>query len=355
MSDLLNRDQFRASVFSRDGYKCVICGAKDKLDAHHIIERRLWHDGGYYLDNGATLCSEYSGYVHDGISCHMKAEMTVLSCDEIRAAAGITKIIIPEHMYSDQQYDKWGNIIMPDGSRIRGELFDDESVQKVLKQGGYLDQSNIFRQYVKYPRTYHLPWSEGVTEDDRLAHDHQQMFGGKEVIVTEKMDGENTTMYRDHIHARSIDSGSHPSRGWVKNFHGKIAHDIPEDWRICGENLYARHTLPYEDLNSFFLCFSIWDHRNFCLSWDDTIDYAEMLDLKMVPVLYRGLYENIDIPAIHKSLDFTKQEGYVIRIADEFPYRAFRHSIAKFVRRAHVGTAHHWMMQAVTPNQMKKA
>ena len=35
---------------------------------------------------------------------------------------------------------------------------------------------------------------------------------GKQVIVTEKMDGENTSMYRHRIHARSIDSLPHPSR-----------------------------------------------------------------------------------------------------------------------------------------------
>jgi 5-methylcytosine-specific restriction endonuclease McrA len=56
---LLTRDEFRKQVFERDNYRCVICGAKNgdkhvKLDAHHIIERRLWADGGYYLENGAT-------------------------------------------------------------------------------------------------------------------------------------------------------------------------------------------------------------------------------------------------------------------------------------------------------------
>ena len=29
------------------------------VDAHHIMDRRLWKDGGYYLSNGAALCSKH--------------------------------------------------------------------------------------------------------------------------------------------------------------------------------------------------------------------------------------------------------------------------------------------------------
>lgn len=48
---LLSRDQFRELTFERDKHTCVFCD-KPAQDAHHIIERRLWSDGGYYLDNG---------------------------------------------------------------------------------------------------------------------------------------------------------------------------------------------------------------------------------------------------------------------------------------------------------------
>ena len=62
---------------------------------------------------------------------------------------------------------------------------------------------------------------------------------GQYVIVTEKMDGENTNMYRDRIHARSIDSSHHESRSWVKSFHAQIKDSIPSGVKICGENLYV--------------------------------------------------------------------------------------------------------------------
>ena len=125
MERLLTRDEFREAVFARDGHKCIICGDTQKLDAHHIIERRLWSDGGYYLNNGATLCD--NGPI-DG--CHAKAEATILSVEDIRIAANIIKPIIPEDMYSDYIYDKWGNTILSSGKRSKGPLFYDESVQK---------------------------------------------------------------------------------------------------------------------------------------------------------------------------------------------------------------------------------
>ncbi len=170
-STLLSRDDFRSLVFDRDGGRCVIC-SEPGADAHHIIERRLFPDGGYYLDNGATLCA----------ACHIRAEMTVLSCAEIREAAGITQIVLPPHLYNDAVYDKWGNILLPNGTRLRGELFYDGSVQKILGEGGVL---GLFTERVRYPRTYHLPWSPGLNDDDRALSDTSS-FEGKRVVVTVK-------------------------------------------------------------------------------------------------------------------------------------------------------------------------
>lgn len=131
-------------------------------------------------------------------------------------------------------------------------------------------------KYWKYPRTAHLPWSEGKTSDDKTLKDCSQ-FEGKRVIVTEKMDGENTSIYKDYIHARSIDGRDHWSRSWVKNLQAKIGYEIPDQWRLCGENLYAKHSIGYKDLSSYFALFSIWNENNECLSWDETKEYADTL------------------------------------------------------------------------------
>lgn len=337
---LLTRDQFRDGVFSRDGYKCVFCD-KPAKDAHHIMERRLWPDGGYYLENGASVCEDH----------HLECERTIISVEDVRQAAGISKIWVPTHLYDDHIYDKWGNPILEDGRRAKGELFFDESVQKVLKEGNFL---TMFTSRVKYPRTNHLPWSPGVNDDDRVLQD-VSAFVGKRVIGTKKVDGENTTMYTDHIHARSIDSRGGADRAWVKTFWSRIAHDIPQDWRICGENLWAEHSIHYTDLPSFFLGFSVWNEMNVCLSWEDTLQYFDLLGITPVPVIYDGIWDEKKIRELEKSLNWETDEGYVLRLADSFTYREFKDSIAKFVRKGHVQTTKHWRAgRAFIPNELKK-
>lgn len=339
---LLSRDVFRESTFERDKHKCVICGAKAQ-DAHHIIERRLWDDGGYYIDNGASLCGP----------CHIKAEQTTLSVEEIRDAAGITNIVLPEHLYVDQQYDKWGNPIMDNGRRLIGELFYDESIQKILKAGNVLDE---FDEYIKYPRTYHVHYSKGTKDDKTLKDDSQ--FVGKEVVCTIKMDGENTTMYPNYIHARSINSGPHESRNWVKGLWAQKAWQLSKGQRLCGENLYAKHSVEYNDLPSYFMAFSMWYNLT-CLSWDETKFYCDLLEIDMVPVLYRGIYDREKIIELYnKEWKGKGCEGYVIRVADEFQYKDFRYNVGKFVEpefRVLVNSSHgHWMSQKIVPNKLKE-
>lgn len=338
---LLTRDLFREQVFQRDGHNCVIC-KKPGQDAHHIVERRLWDDGGYFLGNGATLCGP----------CHIRAEETTLSCREIREAAGIERIWLPGHLYADYEYDKWGNIENANGTRVKGELFNDESVQKILAQGGVLDR---FSPYIKYPRTYHLPHSPGRTHDDKSLYDYS-IFEGNEVVITEKLDGENTTFYWDgYSHARSLDSGNHPSRNWSKNRMSSVVYNLPEGWRICGENLYAKHSIHYKNLKSLFQVFSIWDNDNNCLSWSDTDEYTQLLEVDLAPVLYRGLYHNNLISDTLAKLQFRMNsdevEGFVIRNAHQFSYGNFRRNVGKYVRAEHVVANTHWIKTAMIPNE----
>ena len=333
--ELLTRDDFREGVFARDGHRCVICGAEGK-DAHHIMERRLFDSGGYFLDNGATLCENH----------HVLAEQTALSCEEIRAAAGIATVILPDHLYPDERWDKWGNTILRDGRRIRGELFNDESVQKIL--AGVLP---LFLKWVKYPRTYHLP-NSNRTDDDRVLQDIS-CFQGKRVIITEKRDGENTTLYSEYVHARSVDSASHPTKDWIKNYQSQIGWNIPSGWRVCGENLWAKHSIAYDNLASYFEAFSIWDDTNSCLGWDSSLEWFGLIGVEHVPVLYDGPWED-SLMAKFIPKDTEKREGFVVRLAERFHYSRFRVSVAKWVREGHVQTSHHWRRQKIEKNRLRE-
>lgn len=212
-------------------------------------------------------------------------------------------------------------------------------------------------EYVKYPRTPHLPWSRPTSDDKKLVDDSQ--FIGKEVIVTLKMDGENTSMYADKIHARSVDSAnvSHFTRDFVKGIWGNVKHDLA-GLRICGENMWAEHTIKYDDLESFFYVFSIWDHdKNWCYNWDETTAMAEVLDLAVVPVIYRGTYDRPRVEWVFKQYA-DKHEGYVVRTRNGFLYKNFSKHVAKYVRPAFSQKLHestvHWMYDVIKPNKLKR-
>jgi ATP-dependent RNA circularization protein (DNA/RNA ligase family) len=201
----------------------------------------------------------------------------------------------------------------------------------------------------KYPRTFHLPWSPGFTNDDKVL-DNTEHFHGKHVVVTEKLDGENTTMYSNYLHARSTEYSYHPSREWVKNLHGKIKHEIPETYRICGENVYAKHSIHYKNLSTYFYVFSIWEEDK-CLSWKDTLEWCSLLGLESVPILYDGIYNEKLIKSL--QINFDDMEGYVVRNVNNFNILDFSKNIAKFVRKNHITTDEHWRTKPVIPNLLK--
>lgn len=53
---LLERAPFVGAVFARDANTCVLCGVA-AINAHHILDRKLYVDGSYYLSNGAWILS----------------------------------------------------------------------------------------------------------------------------------------------------------------------------------------------------------------------------------------------------------------------------------------------------------
>lgn len=230
----------------------------------------------------------------------------------------------------------------------------------------YLEDNDL----VKAPRTFHLPFSPGVTSDDKVLKtmDH---FIGKQVVVTEKMDGENTTHTRAKTHARSIDSKAHWSRDRMRALQQDLKWKLEQPQfrnvhRICGENLVAKHSIEYKGLPSYFLCFAIWDRQNTCFSWDDMELLADELGVSLVPLLARGVYEKdgsilqldgskIKIENLYSGVSKFdgKQEGFVMRLASAFHYTHYATSVAKYVRENHVTTDTHWMFEAPTENKLK--
>ncbi len=214
---------------------------------------------------------------------------------------------------------------------------------------------------IKYFRTPHLLESPGCLNDDKQLSSEDHFFSMEEVIITEKMDGENFTGYNDGgTHARSLDSNNHPSRNYAKAIWKKVCHDLPKGWRVCAENMYAKHSIHYSHIKSYLLVFSIWDDTNTCLDWDTTELWTNLLGLKTVPVIFKGnlsnkeqlsrFIQNTYPEYVSKAPD--QVEGFVIRNSAGFKYDDSELNIAKYVRPNHVQTDSHWLTQAIVPNKI---
>jgi hypothetical protein len=140
----------------------------------------------------------------------------------------------------------------------------------------------------------------------------------------------------------------------VKRFHASIKHEIPVGYRVCGENLYAQHSIIYDDLLSYFYGFSVWTNEpNVSLPWDDALVFFELLGITPVPVVYRGLYSEAAFASCVTKLDLNRDEGLVMRVTKAIPFEDFGTHMCKWVRKGHVQTNKHWMHQQVIPNHLK--
>lgn len=204
----------------------------------------------------------------------------------------------------------------------------------------------------KYGRTFHLPISPGATNDDKIMPSIEGLMVS-DLVITEKMDGENTTIHHHGTHARSPDSRYHPSRDWIKRFAACISPKLEANERIVGENLFARHSISYDALTSYFLGFS-WIIGDEIQSWDLTVKRFKSLGITPVPILYRGPFEKDLFEETAALLNKSSQEGFVVRIAGAFREADMQSYIGKYVRSGHVQSETHWMQADLIPNRLMK-
>jgi hypothetical protein len=168
------------------------------------------------------------------------------------------------------------------------------------------------------------------------------------------MDGENTSIYKDYIHARSLERATGSDRAEVWKIWANIGHELPDNWRVCGENLLVKHSIHYECLPAYFQVFSIWNEFNECLNWPETMVWCHLLNLRTVPVLYEGIWDEAAIRKLYQpNRKPDPMEGYVVRLEQDFNYAEFRRSVAKFVRSGHVTTDSHWRHDRMIRNGLQ--
>lgn len=204
---------------------------------------------------------------------------------------------------------------------------------------------------IKYPRTFHLPFSERAIHDDKILPSLEP-FKGQATVITEKYDGENTTIYSDgYVHARSMEHNKHPGRTYVSKVAAQLKGELPEGWRICGENLQARHTIVYENLPDWFLAYSIWDDKNNCLPWVDFCIWCTLLGIHHVRTIKEFFtFDEDEVKKLVEEIRNPGIEGFVIRNRKGFHYNDFSKNVCKFVYKHFVIPAELWMYKPVILN-----
>lgn len=202
----------------------------------------------------------------------------------------------------------------------------------------------------KYPSTPYLDASGSRDPGDRAVS--AERLYGVDVVVTEKMDGENTTVYpAGTIHARSTDSRFHPSRSMIAAHAAAWGHTIPQGLRVIVENCYAEHSIRYDELPAVgFVIGVMAGDTN--LEWTEVERVAKSLRLPTVPVLFRGGFTPDILTGLIENIDTDRQEGFVVRSAGAFDSMS---AIAKWVRPDHVQSDDHWTTTWVPNGILKEA
>ena len=215
----------------------------------------------------------------------------------------------------------------------------------------------------KYNRTFHLPWSKGATNDDKIATSIESLIN-VEIVITEKMDGSNTSLEAEGCFARTHSGPpSHASFDGLKALHATIKYKIPNDMQFFGEWCFALHSISYNELPGYFMMFNVRDLSFPDIiwnSWDDVELWASELEVPTVPVLFRGvvkseqeLKELVESFMIQPSRCGGIREGVVVRVARPFYDWEFSQCVLKCVRKNHVNTDTHWAHQMIVHNKLK--
>jgi hypothetical protein len=172
-----------------------------------------------------------------------------------------------------------------------------------------------------------------------------------EIVITEKVDGGNACFTSSNVYARTHSVA--PSEYWwdaCKALHANVRFEIDPELSVFGENVWAVHSIEYDNLPSTFLIFNVRnDSINLWWEWDLVELMSSHLNIPTVPVLFRGTVKSEEeLKTVTESLANLPsafggmREGVVVRVAREFKDDEFSTCLAKWVRHNHVQTDEHW-------------
>jgi len=188
---------------------------------------------------------------------------------------------------------------------------------------------------------------------------------GVPIVLTEKMDGSNTSLEKDGCFARTHSGPpTHASFDQLKALHASVKHMILGHTQLFGEWCYAKHSIEYSELPGYFLIFNVRylndDGPPNWGAWWEVESWAEEIGVSTVPVLFKGtvssekeLKDLVESFMNQPSACGGIREGVVARVAEGFADDDFSDCVMKCVRANHVQTSEHWKDQEIIKNRLK--
>ena len=190
-----------------------------------------------------------------------------------------------------------------------------------------------------YPRVGHLVPGRGTRDDVALDAAAVQAFLHREVVVEEKLDGANVSLWleggvvacglRSGIDAMDRAGQLGPLRAWVAHHDGPLRQALAEYEAIYAEWLLVSHSVGYDRLPSYVVVLDLWRVGGFATPNQRTATCAAA-GLPVPPVVWRGVPGSV--AAVEKLLGPSSfgpepMEGLVVRTVDGRPPR-----LAKLLR-----------------------
>jgi len=186
-------------------------------------------------------------------------------------------------------------------------LCDEDDVNELLVSWNLPEMNFYADNYFKFPRTKHI-YSLGSAErnDLLMTKDEQNKFLNTEVYAEEKIDGANlgisidadsmSIKYQNRSHYVLPESYLQFAKlhQW-SNVYGTHIYNILEPGRhiLFGEWLYSKHSIPYDNLPSYFIAFDMYDKK---IGKFYTRTQLEKIlsgtNIPVVPLIYKGIFKN---------------------------------------------------------------
>ena len=219
--------------------------------------------------------------------------------------------------------------------------------------------------FFKFPTTPHLAVFEtdSVREDKVLTERERDEFLQHELIVEEKIDGANLGISFDgsgdvHVQNRGAYL-SKPYQGqwkkldeWLLLKLDRFFDVLHDQYILFGEWCFARHSVIYDNLPSWFVGFDIYDkeHRQF-LSCPMRNDLFKQMKICQIPMLGKGRFSLPELNTFFRTSCFSHagSEGLYLR----YDHGKWLEARAKLVRPEFVQAIEtHWSRKSIIPNKL---